>query len=186
MIATLSSLLFCQTPCIGALSSYINKQELIEISYTRKDGLARLHQIKPVAVMFWEYYFYLIAFMPDDRKDFSTVFRIDRISTYKGCGEDFHVPYTERFSDGEFRDYVQFMFSRELCTVVFEYRGQSVESVLDRLPTVQIVSENIKGIFTIKVEVYGSGIDMWLRSQGGGTCDGIIKTCCIFWRIMLK
>ncbi len=151
---------------IWELSNFISQQELIEISYTRKDGVARQHQIKPVAVMFSEYYFYLIAFMSDDRKDFPTVFRIDRIAEYKGLGEKFYVPYSEKFSDGEFRNRVQFMFSGELRTIIFEYRGQSVESVIDRLPTAQIISENNEGVYTFKVEVYGSGIDMWLRSQG--------------------
>lgn len=152
---------------IWELSNFISKQELVEISYTRKDGLARQHKIKPVAVMFSEYYFYLISFMSDDRKDFPTVFRIDRIANFKGLGEKFNVPYSEKFSDGEFRNRVQFMFSGELRTVVFEYHGASIESVLDRLPTAQIISESDKGVYTIKVEVYGSGIDMWLRSQGG-------------------
>ncbi|MFI3253595.1 MAG: WYL domain-containing protein [Eubacteriales bacterium] len=150
---------------IWELSNFITQQELIEISYTRIDGVARKHEIKPVAVMFSEYYFYLIAFMADDRKDFPTVFRIDRITDFKGLGEKFHVPYTEKFSDGEFRNRVQFMYAGALRTVNFEYHGQSVEAVLDRLPTAQVLSEE-NGVFTLKVEVYGNGIDMWLRSQG--------------------
>lgn len=44
--------------------------------------------------MFSEYYFYLISFMSYDRKDFPTVFRIDRIADFKGLGEKFHIPYS--------------------------------------------------------------------------------------------
>lgn len=71
----------------------------------------------------------------------------------------------DKFNDGEFRKRVQFMFSGELKRVTFEYDGPSVESVLDRLPTAEILSEK-DGVYTIRAEVYGDGVDMWLRSQG--------------------
>lgn len=51
-------------------------------------------------------------------------------------------------------------------TVKFEYSGPSVEAVLDRLPTAKILSED-GGKWVIQAEVFGNGIDMWLRSQGG-------------------
>lgn len=150
---------------IWELSTFIRGKEIISISYKRKDGTAREHNIKPVAIMFSEYYFYLIAFMADKKKDFPTVFRIDRISDCKGTKEKFYVPYRDEFSEGEFRKRVQFMFSGELRKVTFIYRGQSIEAVLDRLPTAEILSVT-DGVYTVKVEVYGNGIDMWLRSQG--------------------
>lgn len=150
---------------IWDLSEYIIKKEIIEIAYTRKDGVARRHDIKPVAIAFSEFYFYLIAYMADGRKDFPTVFRIDRISSYCSHKELFFVPYKNRFSESEFRKRVQFMYSGELKIVEFEYRGPSIESVLDRLPTAEIVNQ-VNGVFTVRVEVYGDGIYMWLRSQG--------------------
>jgi len=152
---------------IWELSQYIAKNEIITFSYTRKDGIDKQHTVKPVAIMFSEYYFYLIAFMADDSKKFPTVFRIDRIENIKGTETKFVVPYREKFNDGEFRKRVQFMFSGELRRVIFEYNGPSIESVLDRLPTAEILSEQ-NGTYTVKVEVYGDGIDMWLRSQGDG------------------
>lgn len=150
---------------IWLLSQYIKNQEIVEITYTRKDGMSRNHEIKPVAIMFSEYYFYLIAFLADDSKDYPTVFRIDRIENAKHSNKKFHIPYKDRFNDGEFRKRVQFMFSGPLRKVKFEYSGQSVESVLDRLPTSEIISED-HGKYLISTEVYGDGIDMWLRSQG--------------------
>ena len=48
----------------------------------------------------------------------------------------------------------------------FRYKGLSVESVLDRLPTAKILSHSKKDGYTVSAEVYGDGIDMWLRSQG--------------------
>ena len=40
-----------------------------------------------------------------------------------------------------------------------------MDSILDRLPTAEIVGEE-DGIYTISAEVFGKGIEMWLRSQG--------------------
>ena len=75
------------------------------------------------------------------------------------------VPYSQRFSEGEFRKRVQFMFGGKLQTVRFKYTGPSIEAVLDRLPTAEVVGEQ-DGEYEIRAEVFGKGIDMWLRSQG--------------------
>ena len=40
-----------------------------------------------------------------------------------------------------------------------------MEAVLDRLPTAEILSER-DGCYEIRAEVFGKGIEMWLRSQG--------------------
>ncbi|WNS41539.1 WYL domain-containing protein [Paenibacillus sp. MMS20-IR301] len=150
---------------IWELSQYITHHEVIRISYVRQDGVERAHEVKPVAIMFSEYYFYLIAFMADDRHGFPTVFRIDRIESLQGTGIKFKVPYKDKFNDGEFRKRVQFMYSGELQRVKFKFSGTSIEAVLDKLPTAQILSEN-EGVYVISVETYGNGVDMWIRGQG--------------------
>lgn len=150
---------------VWELSQYITSKEVITITYKRKDGRKTERIVKPVSIMFSEYYFYLVAYLADGSKDYPTIFRIDRIERHKGTNEHFDVPYKEKFNEGEFRKRVQFMFSGELRTVVFEYKGESIEAVLDRLPTARVLNET-NGIFTVSAEVYGTGIDMWLRSQG--------------------
>lgn len=147
------------------LSQYISRNEVITITYRRMDNVKRDHEIKPVAIMFSEYYFYLISYMADGSKDFPTIFRVDRIDSFRGTGNQFNIPYKNKFSDGEFRKRVQFMYSGELRRLTFEYSGMSIEAVLDRLPTAEILHEQ-DGVYTIRVEAYGRGIDMWLRSQG--------------------
>ncbi len=57
------------------------------------------------------------------------------------------------------------MYGGKLRKVRFEYTGHSVDAVLDKLPTAKILSEN-DGKYLIEAEVFGDGIDMWLRSQG--------------------
>lgn len=73
--------------------------------------------------------------------------------------------YAKRFQEGEFRRRVQFMYGGKLQKIRFKYTGPSIEAVLDRLPTAEILSQNDSG-WTISAEVFGKGIEMWMRSQG--------------------
>ncbi len=150
---------------IWELSQHMTAQHTIRISYCRQDGSERTHEVNPVAIMFSEYYFYLIAYLADGRKEFPTIFRIDRIARFAPTGASFRVVHRRKFSDGEFRQRIQFMYAGELRRVTFDYSGASVEAVLDRLPTARIISQK-DGVYRITAEVYGNGIDMWLRSQG--------------------
>lgn len=98
---------------IWRIAQAANEHRYIEISYERsKDKLVVKRKIKPVAIMFSEYYFYLTAFIDDEdvRKDFDvendkypTIYRIDRIKELKELDEHFNVPYQDRFEEGEFR-----------------------------------------------------------------------------------
>ena len=147
----------------------------IEVDYTRmKDKAVVKRKLKPVAIMFSEYYFYLTAFIDDEDvwKDFDvindsfpTIYRIDRIKNLRVLDEKFHIPYSSRFEEGEFRKRIQFMYGGKLQKVKFQYSGTDIDAVLDRLPTAQILAEE-DGIYTVSAEVFGKGIDMWLKSQG--------------------
>jgi|LSQX01.2.fsa_nt_gb predicted DNA-binding transcriptional regulator YafY len=151
---------------LWTLANLITEQRLTRIWYVRQDKTPKAHLIKPVGIMFSEFYFYLIAWMANDKKDFYTVFRADRITEVEPKDERFDIPYAERFSEAEFRKRVQFMYPGKLKRVKFVYRGSSIEAVLDRLPTAQILGKDDDGGTTVIAESYGDGIDMWLKSQG--------------------
>lgn len=154
----------------------IRESNYIEMEYYRtKDKTVVDRKVKPVAIMFSEYYFYLTAFIDDEdqaREDFDvlndafpTIYRIDRIRKITVLKEKYHIPYSSRFEEGEFRKRVQFMYGGKLQKVKFNYSGPDVDAILDRLPTAKVIGED-NGIYTISAEVFGSGINMWLRSQG--------------------
>lgn len=153
----------------------IQDEKYIEITYIRlKDGESVIRKVKPVAIMFSEYYFYMTAFIDDDEvksnfdvinDSFPTIYRIDRIQELKVLNEHFRIPYKDRFEEGEFRKRIQFMYGGKLRKIKFKYTGLSVEAILDRLPTAKILDEEDGG-YIISAEVFGDGIDMWLRSQG--------------------
>lgn len=157
------------------LGQAIRNCRYIEIDYERtKDKATVKRKVKPVAIMFSEYYFYLTAFIDDEevKKDFDiindsfpTIYRVDRIKHLKVLEEKFHIQYSSRFEEGEFRKRVQFMYGGKLQKVKFEYSGVDVDAILDRLPTAKVLGE-AEGTYTISAEVFGKGIDMWLKSQG--------------------
>lgn len=153
----------------------IRENRYIEIQYLRmKDKKHVTRKLMPVAIMFSEYYFYLTAFIDDEdvkkgfdviNDSFPTIYRMDRIKDYEILDERFHIPYSSRFEEGEFRKRVQFMYGGRLQKVRFKYSGVDVDAILDRLPTAVIQDED-NGVYTISAEVFGKGIEMWLRSQG--------------------
>lgn len=162
-------------PGLWDLGQAVQKHKVLEIEYRKLKGQEVVTRtIEPVGLMFSEYYFYLVAFIRDiDRQEafenpddlFPTIYRVDRIQGFRETGERFSPPYTGRFQEGEFRKRVQFMYGGKLQTVKFVYTGPSIEAVLDRLPTAEILEER-DGAYTVRAEVFGKGIEMWLRSQG--------------------
>ena len=158
------------------LGQAIQNHQMVEIEYERlKEPRLVTRKVKPVGIMFSEYYFYLTAFLenkdhfenPDDL--FPTIYRIDRIRSCRVLDEHFSVPYKDRFQEGEFRRRVQFMYGGKLQRIRFRYTGPSIEAVLDRLPTAE-VRERTEDGWIVEAEVFGKGIDMWIRSQGEYIC----------------
>ena len=160
---------------LWTLGQAIRASQYIEIDYMRtKDKKIVRRKLKPVAILFSEYYFYLTAFIDDKEVQenfdvlndaFPTIYRLDRIKKLKLLDEKFHISYSSRFEEGEFRKRIQFMYGGKLQKVKFEYSGTDVDAVLDRLPTARIIKEE-DGRYVIEAEVFGKGIEMWLRSQG--------------------
>lgn len=162
-------------PHLWEIGQAVQKHQVMEIAYIRmKDHKMVTRLIEPVGLMFSEYYFYLTAFLRNvdkatsfDNKDdiFPTIYRVDRIAEFKILNEHFRIPYANRFEEGEFRKRVQFMYGGKLEHIKFKFTGPSIEAVLDRLPTAEIVGQDEEGWF-VQAEVFGKGINMWLQSQG--------------------
>lgn len=161
-------------PRLWELGQAVQQHIVIEVDYVKMNGYTVKRVLEPVGLMFSEYYFYLAAYIrnidktaefanPDD--NFPTIYRVDRIKSFKLLDEHFHPSYAGRFEEGEFRKRVQFMYGGKLQKVVFNYSGPSFEAVQDRLPTAKIIDAK-DGVYTVRAEVFGKGIEIWLRSQG--------------------
>lgn len=166
------------------LGEAIQQHRYVTVTYGRiKDRKVVERRLKPLALLFSEYYFYLIAFIDDSNiqkiyegaRDMTpTIYRLDRIKNLTVEKDVFRIPYNRRFQEGEFRKRVQFMYGGPLQRVTFTYTGSDIDAVLDRLPTAKILSEE-NGTYRIEAEVYGKGVEMWLHSQGKNVSDVQIK-----------
>lgn len=136
---------------IWGIGDAISRRCTLVIRYERRDGVEVERTVKPLSIMFSEFYFYLIAEMADpeeaglsrDRYRFPTVYRLDRVRSFEE-GAPFKVDYSRRFQSGEVRKRILYMFGGQLEHVVFEYiASDSVAHVLDRLPTAKIEKKEL-------------------------------------------
>lgn len=125
-----------------------------------------VRKLQPSAVMFSEYYFYLIAYESEGESKKAKYFRIDRIRSIIEHREKFVLDRSNDFDEGDLREKNQFMFPGDLVRITFEFSGLSLQSVLDRLPNARVIDKNgDKSIVTAEVN-YGRGLIMYLLSQG--------------------
>ena len=154
------------TALIWELSCALREKRRVKIQYKKEnDQTSILRELEPQGVIFSEYYFYLLACIVGKEYDFPAVYRIDRIEAIEVLSEKFTCAYCNRFEEGEFRKRVQFMKSGPILKLTFRYTGNSLASVLDRLPTAKVIRQDDEGT-VIEAEVFGDGIKMWLLSQG--------------------
>ena len=160
---------------IWDLGQAIKNKKRIEISYKKIDGKTVKRVIDPVGLMFSEFYFYLLAHIENidkekhfDNKDdeYPTIYRIDRIENFKILNEKY-IPtlYKNRFQEGIFRKQVQFMTGGKLRKIKFIYKTNSIEALLDKIPTAKVLEKN-KDTYLISAQVFGHGVDRWIFSQG--------------------
>lgn len=151
---------------IWKLTDCIENKSLITITYNRMDRKQVKRKIKPVSIMFSEYYFYLIAYVSDSKD--STVpiyFRVDRIVDMTIHRENFSITREQSIDEGMLRQKSQFMWPGPERRIRFEFTGPSVQAILDKIPTAKIVDRQ-DGTYIIEAEVFGAGIKMFLLSQG--------------------
>ena len=150
---------------VWELSKAVKSHNLVKITYERLTQPKHQERIvEPVGIMFSDFYFYMAAFIPEKHTEYPTIYRIDRLESFDILNKTFEVPYKNRFEEGEFRKRVQFMYGGELLRIKFKYYGESVEAILDRIPTA-VIENAENGVYTIKAEVFGRGIKPWILSQ---------------------
>ncbi|WP_300360639.1 YafY family protein [Fusobacterium sp.] len=146
----------------------------MEVNYVRMDKKVVKRIVEPVGLMFSEYYFYLLAHIENIDKEkhfqnkndiFPTIYRLDRVESYKVLDEHFAIIYKNRFEEGEFRKRVQFMTGGRLRKLTFKYTGNSLEAILDKIPTAEILEQK-EDYTVLSAEVFGNGIDRWILAQG--------------------
>ena len=152
------------TDRLWQLIACISDRHEITIEYYKMDRSWVTHRLRPAAVIFMDYYFYLIAFKTDGNAEKPIYFRVDRIKHLTEHCKRYDLSELHGFDEGFLRSRSLFMWPGKLRTVRFEFTGPSVQAVLDKLPTARII-ERSESKYLIEAETYGDGIKMWLLSQ---------------------
>ena len=150
---------------IWNISDNIYKRKEISIDYYKIDGKKVKRHILPIAIVFSEYYFYLIAYR-SDKDDYKPLYyRVDRITNVIVHRKNFDIPKEYYFDEGELKEKIHFMTYGELRKIKFEFTGLSVQAILDKIPTAKVIENDGKKSIIV-ADAYGDGIKYFLLSQG--------------------
>lgn len=147
---------------IWDLGQCILRKEAIEIEFMKLNGEKSKRGIYPLAIVFSEFYFYLVAKIEDSKYNEPAFFRIDRIEKFKLLNKKYVL---NRFEEGELKKRVMFMYGGDLMKIKFKYTGTYIEHILDRFPIAKVTNTS-DNTYEFEVEVYGKGCLMWFLSQG--------------------
>lgn len=141
----------------------IDTKNEIKIIYYKQSRDKIERKVKPIAIIFSEYYFYLLAYNEESNTK-TKFYRIDRITDIQMSKTKFKIQIQD-FDEGLLKEKIQYMYPGVYRRIKFEFIGPSVQAVLDKFPTARIVS-NENGKYIIEAFVYGAGVTMFLLSQG--------------------
>lgn len=99
------------------IANSIDNKNQIQVFYKKEyENNAKIKTLKPVGLIFSEFYFYLIAYQSDEDLDFPKTYRVDRIEEVKILPDKFKVPYSDRFQEGEFKKQSSVYVQRGIIT----------------------------------------------------------------------
>lgn len=143
-------------------SLYIVRSQAVDITYTKQRGEKVTRTIVPKAIIFSDYYFYVVSYNP--KYDNDLFYRLDRIKEWHPSDEKIKIEHKDRYEDGKLRKKIQYMTPGDQKKIRFEFTG-ILEAALDRFPMSKVIENDGKKAL-LEVETIDQGAKMWLLSQG--------------------
>lgn len=143
-------------------SRYIERKQTLDILYTNQQGEQFDRTIIPQAIIFSDYYFYIVSY--DVKKEQARFYRLDRILSWEPATTKISLTHKDRFEDGLLRKHIQYMTPGNLIKIKFEFTG-ILEAALDRFPNSKVLTQK-ENFAVLEVETMDNGAMMWLLSQG--------------------
>lgn len=152
---------------LWSLTRCIHKHKEVTIHYYKMNRDYVERRVRPLAITFSDYYFYLIGYQENKKEDTWELryYRVDRVVRMVEHRLTFDVRDKRAFDEGDLMNKIQYMFPGHTRHIRFAFTGPSVQAILDRIPTAKVV-EKKNGEHIIEAEVFGTGINMFLLSQG--------------------
>lgn len=149
----------------GDLQTIIKKKFVIEIQYTKMDGITVSQTVIPCIVRFDLGYLYLIAYRQDKDEPYPAYYRLDRIYSFSILREQTHKEifqieeYVKKYSFG-----ITQMYGGNFIEITLECNKCYFPYVYDKFRTVSLCSESAD-ILSIKIKAFDDGFVKWIISQ---------------------
>lgn len=147
---------------IYTFSKLILQRETITIDYTTQRHKYVTRTIAPVALTFSDYYFYIVSYNPQFKRNI--IYRLDRIISWKYADKKIPLEQRTHFNLGDEKKKFQLMYPGKPITVQFKYTG-IVEAALDKFPISKTIKKIDEQTFLLEVTTYDTGALMWFLSQ---------------------
>ncbi|WP_302298197.1 helix-turn-helix transcriptional regulator [Phascolarctobacterium faecium] len=143
------------------LGQCILRKVIIEMTYEKQDKRLIKRLVFPEAVIFSDYYFYLIASLAEEQYKYPAFYRVDRIKEFRIIE---HVNIVRNIDIGEMRKKLRKMYSGNLCKVRVKCNETVVEPMLDCFPDAKVINKVANCVF-VEAEVFDIGFVKWAVSQ---------------------
>lgn len=157
---------------IEKISRHIKHENEITIRYIKMSKEEVTRRVRPLAITFSDFYFYMCAVEIDERDEEPVIssvvktFRIDRIKAIIVHRQQ-TAGLVRSFNVGELKERIQLMQPGRHRKITFEFSGPSYQAILDKFPLSDCVGQSKDGkTHIITADVYDKGAIMFLLSQG--------------------
>ena len=119
----------------------------------------------PVAFIFSDFYFYLIAFIEGKEYKYPAFFRVDRIKKFSVLNRKIVEDLSKKYDVGKMRYYLQLMYAGELLTIKVKCQNSLVTTFQNMVPDHWLIKDDSDfKIFGAKI--FDKGFVHWALSQG--------------------
>ena len=146
------------------LNKCILNRNKIHLTSMKLTGEKVQRCVLPLSIIFSEFYFYLIAFIDNEKYEYPAFFRIDRIDSFEITEQVYDKRLLYKYNVAKMCQCMQFMYAGELMTIKLRCSNLSMEAVKDRLPNYKILSQD-KENQIVKAKVFDNGFIKWVLSQ---------------------
>lgn len=146
------------------LNQPIMKMQKIKIKYIRRDNETVERVISPLAVVFSDYYFYLIAYIDKKDYDYPAFFRLDRIVSFIILNQTYSKQLFSKYNVGNMKKNTKFMSGGRFIKVKLKVDKLVLNTILDQIPNAIIINENNSFAF-LEVKIFEDGFIKWVLNN---------------------
>lgn len=150
---------------LSELNKAIMNKSMIKIIYVKDSGEEYERMLVPLAFIFSDYYFYLIAFIDGKDYKYPAFFRVDRIKKIYSMDKRAADRLIGKYDAGKMRNYLHFMYAGELLTVKVKCQNSVVTTFQNTIPEHWLIEEG-EDFKIFGAKTFDKGFIRWLLSQG--------------------